>query len=128
VLRRFKVIFDYPRKRVIFEKSAAFAEPFEADMSGLIWDVQQAAGTTASAGESVARPSMRVTTVQAGSAAEAAGFREGDVLETLDGVAIAPRMGADIKKTLKREGETHTFGIVRGSERLELKLTTRRMI
>ena len=71
---------------------------------------------------------MLVTTVQAGSAAEAAGFREGDVLETLDGVAIAPRMGADIKKTLKREGETHTFGIVRGSERLELKLTTRRMI
>jgi hypothetical protein len=120
VMRRFKVIFDYPHKQVIFEPSQAFEEPFEADMSGLIWEVRP--------GVDGAKPAMRVIAVQDGSPAELAGFREGDELETFDGVTLEPIMNADLKRTLKREGETHVFGVRRDGELMELKLTTKRMI
>jgi hypothetical protein len=36
VLRRFRVTFDYSRKRVYLEPNERFAEPFEFDMSGLV--------------------------------------------------------------------------------------------
>ena len=36
VLRRFKVIVDYPRQRVILEPNARLHDPFPADASGLV--------------------------------------------------------------------------------------------
>ncbi len=36
VLRRFRVIFDYPRSRMILEPNASLGEPCEGDMSGLL--------------------------------------------------------------------------------------------
>ena len=35
LLRRFKVIFDYSRKRIILEANESFTEPFEYDMVGI---------------------------------------------------------------------------------------------
>ena len=35
ILRRFKVIFDYARHRLILERTAHFDEPLEYDMSGM---------------------------------------------------------------------------------------------
>jgi hypothetical protein len=36
ILRRFTVIFDYSRQRMILEPNASFDEPYDADMTGLI--------------------------------------------------------------------------------------------
>jgi len=36
ILRRFKVIFDYPNRRMIVEPNSHFTESFESDMSGMV--------------------------------------------------------------------------------------------
>ncbi len=74
VLRRFRVIFDYPRRRLILEPNATFGEPFEYDMSGLAL---------------MAAPpefrSFRVLRVIEGSPASELDIRPGDEVETVDG-------------------------------------------
>ena len=37
ILRRFNMVIDYERKRLILEKNGAFDEPFEQDMLGALF-------------------------------------------------------------------------------------------
>ena len=117
VLRRFKVTFDYPRKRMILEPGAAFREPFEADMSGLVLHI---------ADDSTA--AMQVVRTQSDSPAAEAGFTAGDVIEQVDGQPVEALGITTLREMFRRPGETHRFGVRRGESRLELSLTTRRMI
>src|SRR5207237_892827 len=78
ILRRFTVIFDYPRKQLILEPNARFAEPYDFDMSGLMVTAH---------GDDL--KTFRVHHVISPSPAYDSGLRVGDVITAIDGQPAA---------------------------------------
>jgi hypothetical protein len=117
LLRRFKVIFDYSRKRMILESNARLADPFEYDMSGIRVSPVGAQLKT-----------LRVSQVIEGSPATEAGVREGDVISAIDGAPTAELSLFQIIQKFKREGKEYLLDIVRGEEKKQLRLKLRRLI
>ena len=74
VLRRFKVILDYPHRQMVLEPNAEFAGPFEADTSGLML---KAIGPDFA--------TISVEHVFAGTPAAAAGVKQEDVIVSVNG-------------------------------------------
>ena len=117
VLSRFKVIFDYPRRRMILEPGPDLALPFEADMSGL--------------GLSAIPPEFsRVTVARVldGSPALEAGIKAGDEIETVDGRPVSEVGLAPLRERLRQDGQDLRLTLLRGTEKVTLGLKTRRMI
>ena len=117
ILSRFRVILDYSRRRVILEPNASLDDPFEADMSGL--------------GLVVSPPDLRtvrVARVQEDSPASGAGVRAGDVIERADGRPAGEIGLPALREMLRREGREVRLTLLRGSERIEITLRTRRLI
>jgi len=117
VLQRFRVTFDYPHDRLYLSASPAFARAFEADMTGMSLDVRPDGDHA-----------IAVERVEPGSPAAAAGVTAGDIVESVDGRPLAAADLAALKKRAKQEGEALKLGLLRGTERSEVTLTTRRMI
>lgn len=117
IMRRFTVIFDYARQRMILEPNAKLAEPFEGDMSGL--------GSRMGPDGSGA---LEVEWIQPDSPAAEAGVRPVDLIESIDGRPALEIGVPGLKDMFRRAGETHRLGIRRGEERIEIALTTRRLI
>jgi len=116
-LRRFTVTFDYPRKRMILEPNARLGDPFEADMSG----IGPRMGPDGSG-------TLEVEWIQPVSPAAEAGVRANDLIEQIDGRPALEVGVPGLREMFRREGATHRLQIRRGDERLEVALTTRRMI
>lgn len=117
ILRRFTVIFDYPRGRLILEPNAHYAEPFEYDMSGI----------RLHAGGGNFR-TFKVYQVLENSPAAHAGLREGDVLAAING-APASRFSLDeIYQMLRQQGSEYKISVRRGSETLSVTIKTQRLI
>jgi hypothetical protein len=117
ILRRFKVIFDYSRKRMILEPNKSFNEPFEFDKTGmaLVTDVPQF-------------KTIKVIRVLENSPAAEAGLKVEDVLLEVDGRAASEYTLHTLREMFKKEGKTFGLKVKRGSETVEVKLTTRRLI
>lgn len=77
ILRRFTVTFDYGKRLMYLEPNAHHAEPDRYDRSGLFL-LRRAAG-------------VEVAAVAAGSPAERAGVKVGDLIFTVDGVYVGKR-------------------------------------
>ena len=117
ILRRFTVVFDYARGRLILEPNAHDAEPVEYDMSGL---------SLRAYGDDLR--TFRVYQVLDNSPAAEAGLRVGDVLTTIDGVP-ASRFTLDcVIQMMKEPGREHRLSIKRGSWANAVKIKTRRLI
>ena len=71
---------------------------------------------------------IAVERVEPGSPAAAAGIAAGDIVESVDGQPLTAADLAALKKRAKLEGQALKLGLVRGTERSEVTLTTRRMI
>ena len=117
VLRRFRVTFDYGRKRMHLEKAASFAEPFEADMSGLVLSAREDGSG-----------SIDVLLVQEDSPAKELGIRPGDTLASFDGDAVTPAGLYALRRALKSEGRSVRLGLVRDGVTTERTLVTRRLL
>jgi hypothetical protein len=117
ILRRFKVIFDYARGRLILEPNAHYAEPVEYDMSGL---------SLRAYGNNLR--TFRVYQVLADSPAAEAGLRVGDVLAAIDGVAAARFTLDEIYQMLKQQGREYKLSFKRGGGTLSVKIKMRRLI
>lgn len=114
---RFKVIFDYPRKRMILEPGPDIALPFEADMSGL--------------GLVSAPPDFRQMTVVRvldGSPALEAGIQAGDEIETIDGKPAGEIGLSALRERLRLNGQDLKLELKRGDDRVTVAMKTRRMI
>jgi len=110
VLKRFKVLIDYPNKKLTLERNGALSGGFEYNMSGIemVYDgqvlVQERVGslgtsygrknTSATASNSVNlvtnyqfkfKPSFRVNNVLEGSPADLSGIKKGDVVLRING-------------------------------------------
>jgi hypothetical protein len=116
ILRRFRVVFDYPHRRVLFQPNAALSERFEADMSGAAYL------------PAADRPGARVVRVDEGTPAAEAGLHEGDVVESVDGEPLERVGFAVFRDRLRQPGREVRFGVRRGEQSLSLALTLRRLI
>lgn len=117
LLRRFLVVVDYSRRRLILVPREGMHRPTEFDMSGM---------SLGAVGPGFR--SFRVRLVIPGSPAEEAGVEPGDLLLMIDGRSAAEVGLEEIRETLRRPGERHAFLLQRGESTLEVALTTRRMI
>ncbi len=117
VLRRFKVIFDYSRSRVILEPNKFFSEPFEHDMSGLSLVSDSPTFTT-----------VRVDRVLAQSPAEEAGIKQNDEIVTVDGRPAAGYKLLALREMCRQPGRKISLQIKRGDQMIPIELKTRRLI
>jgi hypothetical protein len=117
VFRRFRVTIDYSRSRLIFEPNKFFAEPYEEDMSGL---------ALVAGGEDFR--TFRVTGVEAGSPADEAGLRAGDVLDAIDGRAAAELTLDAITRMFTQDGREHALTVRRDAEVVRTRIKLRRAI
>ena len=86
VLERFKVIFNYPEGRMILEETGHTNDPFLGDMIGF--------------GLQPFRQSFVIKRVVPSSPASESGLQKGDVLVSVDGVAIESLTPTELKKAL----------------------------
>jgi hypothetical protein len=116
-LRRFRLILDYSRQRIILEPNKHLAEPVEADMSGF---------ELVSEGEGL--KTLTINEVLANSPAAEAGLQEEDELIAIDGRPVTEFSLEQIRQMLKQEGKEYVLRLKRGSQALQVKLKTRRLI
>jgi hypothetical protein len=117
ILKRFKVVFDCSRNRLILEPNVHYTEPFEYDMSGIRLRAE---------GDDLRR--FRISQVLQGSPAEEAGLHEGDLLDSIDGTPASGFSLDDIYQMLKRQTREYKMLVKRGNEILSVKITTRRLV
>jgi len=117
VLRRFTLTFDYRKARLWLTPNAALAEPFEADMTGLVTSVLPDSTRA-----------LKVLWLQDDSPATESGIGPDDVIEAVDGTPIAELAPPAVREMFRQPGRTYRLTVRRGSERREVALTTRRLI
>jgi C-terminal processing protease CtpA/Prc len=117
LLRRFKVIFDYAHKRMILEPNGDLAAPFEYDMSGIRLRAE---------GEDF--KTLKVLRVVENSPAAEAGVREGDVISAINSRPTTELSLDEIRKMFRQEGIEYLLGIIRGVEKIQIQLKSRRLI
>lgn len=118
ILRRFKVIFDYPHRRMILEPNAAFSTPYEFDMSGLF--------ITAGGGQ---HKVFTVYGVVKNSPAMQADIRAGDVIEAIDDHPASNFTLEQIRQLFKQPAEQeHSLTIKRDKKILAVKFRLHRIV
>lgn len=110
VMRRFKLIFDYSRRQVIFEPNAFIDDAFTANLTGI-------------AVEPVSYPpkGFEVFGVTAGSVAATAGLRANDRIVEANGQACSALTYEFLHDMFSEEGAWLTLKVARGSEMLEVR-------
>ena len=116
LLRRFKVIFDPVRRQLILEPNAHFTEPYEHNMSGI--------GLYAE-GENFSI--IRIHRIIEDSPAAEAGLRESDVILAIGGQPVSSFALDQLYQMFKQEGREYDLSIMRGGERLQVRLRLRRL-
>ena len=117
ILRRFRVIFDYSRQRMILEPNERFADVDEADMSGTTLVAE--------------RPDFKTVTVmrvRPNSPAAEVGLKPQDIIVSIDGKRAGEIGLIGIREMFRQEGRRYQIDIKRGSETLRLLLTPRKLI
>jgi hypothetical protein len=111
VLRRFTVTLDYGRGRMYLQPNARLGEPFRRALAGM--------GIFALAPDF---RTFRLTHVDEGSAAAAAGLREGDLIEAVDGRPARALTLTELRDLFKLPGAAYTLTIRRGAETMDVRL------
>jgi hypothetical protein len=117
ILRHFKVIFDYPHKRMILEPNKSFNEPFDFDMSGL-----------ALISDSPEFKTIKINRVLEASPASETGLKAEDVILEVDGRSASNYTLHTLREMFKKEGKLYRLKVRRGEETLQVQLKTRRLI
>ena len=115
ILRRFRVIFDYSRRRMILEPGRGFGEPFDIDMSGMVLRA-----------EGLELDQLIIEQVREGSPAALVGIEAGDRLLSLDGRRMTLEEAVELLR--QRDGYQLPLILDRAGRRLEKQLTLKRDI
>ena len=116
VLRRFRVIFDFERDRIILEPNARFDDPFEHDMSGVALEAIGPSFET-----------LRVVALDDGSPAAALDMKVGDVVTTINGRPASAIGLSEIKRLFSTEGR-YEINLQRGEALIAVTLVTTRRL
>ena len=114
ILRRFRVYFDYSRNEMILEPNASINDPFEADMGGLAFRIEN--------------DGLRVTDLMPKGPAEVAGLLEGDLIVAVDGRPAAQTGVEGLRQRLRRPGGEVTFTVRRNGKDIEIRMPVRRIV
>ncbi|HKE60675.1 MAG TPA: PDZ domain-containing protein, partial [Pyrinomonadaceae bacterium] len=117
ILKRFKVIFDYSRRRLILERNDHFRETLEYDMSGM---------SLRALGDDFR--TFKIYQVLGDSPAGKAGLRVGDIIERIDVQPASQLTLEQILQMMKVPGRAYQLTIKRNSETRLATITTRRLI
>jgi hypothetical protein len=116
ILRRFNVFFDYARKEMILEPTAAVSDPFETDMGGAVFRIDSASG------------GLRVTDIMPRGPAEAAGLREDDLVLSIDNRPALEYGMEALRRRLRRAGGEVEFRVRRAEGETVIRVPVRRII
>jgi hypothetical protein len=117
MLRRFGLVFDYPRQLIYFDPNSEFnSEDFE-DMSGL---------TVIATGPNLKK--FVITDVRPNTPGSDAGLRKGDVIEGIDGDAAADLSLADIRRLFHLLGPPYPMVITRNKKTFTVQLQMHRLL
>ncbi len=117
ILRRFRVVFDYSRRRMMLEPNVHFSEPYEADMTGL---------DLATEGDDFSV--VVVNEVEKNSPGAEAGIQGEDVITAIDGRPVKQFTITQIRKMFMLDGKEYLISLKRGQKELQTKLRLRRLI
>jgi len=115
LLTRFVVTFDYPSKRLVLVPGKRFGEPFEWDMTGMVF-------------ENANTDRRVVDTVLPGSPAEAAGIQKGDVLVGVNDKPLSAYDPQELFTMFRREGAEVRIKLERAGAPIEKSLKLRRLV
>ncbi len=115
VLKRFRVVFDYPRRRLYLEPGRRFADPFDWDMAGMITEKTPAGA-------------LQVIDVVLGSPAIECDIRPGDAIVAVDGRAVARLTYEEVWHRLVQDGASVHLTVDRRGVTLEKTIVLRRMV
>jgi membrane-associated protease RseP (regulator of RpoE activity) len=117
ILRRFRVVLDYQRGRMMLEPGAHFAEPYAGDTSGLDLVADGRRLST-----------FKIVQVAPDTPGAEAGLRAGDTIESIDG-RLAARLSLDlITRMFTRAGKAYSLTVTRGRGNFRTTLKTRRLV
>lgn len=117
MLRRFGVVFDYPRQQIFFVPNSEFnSEDFE-DMSGL---------TITASGPNLKK--FEITDVRQFTPAADAGLRKGDIIEGINGDAAADLSLVEIRSLFRQLGPPLEFVITRNGKTFKTSLQMHRLL
>jgi hypothetical protein len=114
VLKRFKVIFDYSRNRLILEPAELLDVPFDYDWCGLNIVVDG--------------KDFRIDRVGPGTHADDAGFKAGDIILAVDGKAASEFKLNQLRGLFTQNGHEYLLSIRRNDQIIQLKLQSIKML
>lgn len=117
ILRRFKIIIDYSRNRIIFEPNKSFSIPYEFDMSG---------ASLAASGENF--KVFKVRSLIENSPATEAGLLVGDIITAVNGVVTDKMTLEQIRRLFRQADKTYKLSVKRNDSNLEITIKTRRIV
>jgi hypothetical protein len=111
LLRRFTVIFDYPRQQIYIEANYRIREDEQEDKSGLTIIAKGPALKT-----------FEVVGVQPGTPGHSAGFQNGDIIEGIDEDAAGDMTLDAVRQLFRQLGKQYKVLISRGGQDKQLTL------
>ncbi len=153
ILKRFNIVFDYPNRRMSLRKNSNFSTPFHYNMSGIelqhdglryisesiadkrgvvLSEERDSFGTVQLLFENRTRlslvPEIIVSGIRAGSPAESAGLKEGDVILAVNGKSVHRYKLQEIMQMLnERDGKRIRVRIERYNSDLLFTFVLRNM-
>lgn len=115
--RRFKVIFDYSRGRIILEKNKHFNDPYKYDASGLFL-----------AAEGTNFETLKVLRATENTPAFEAGLRDGDVIAAINGNPTSKFSLEQIRQMFTQKGRTFRLTVKRNGNTIKTKIKLRNLI
>jgi C-terminal processing protease CtpA/Prc len=116
ILRRFTTIFDYAHERMILEPNQHLRDTFPWDASGIV------SLRLAESGK------FLINSVLQESPAGEAGLREGDSIQSIDGLSSEHFTLQQVQRLFLRVGAEHRLTVQRGSELLKIDIKLRPLL
>jgi predicted aspartyl protease len=115
LFKRFDVVFDYPNGSLYLDPNDTYGARFEWNMAGLLMGVNR-------------EGFLKIKDVVDGTPGAVENLRADDTIVTLDGRDIRKLDNETINNLFNEEGARLHLGVQRGSDRLEVTLTLRRIL
>lgn len=116
ILRRFTVIFDFAHTQMILEPNERLKDAFLFDASGVTLRLVPESGDFA------------VHSVMQGSPASDAGMREGDLIQSIDGLSSKQFTLHQVQSIFLRVGAEHHLTVQRGNQLLNFDIKLRKLL